>query len=97
MEFTQEQINELVEAQCKITAMQTANFCSLICDVNRGHLSIGDVIRKQFNVEGMIQKVQEEAKNPNVVTLKLVKGGTLSTEEKQKSIAKLTVVKRSSN
>lgn len=50
-ELTDEQKLQLIlETQAEITKGEVARMCAIIADKNRGFLSIGDLIRKHYNI-----------------------------------------------
>jgi len=48
--ITENELKELMFNQMMRTRNEVANFCANICDTNRGYLSLGDSIRKQFSI-----------------------------------------------
>lgn len=46
----EEQLKKILQQQAFVTAYEVATYCADICDHNRGQLSVGDMIRKQFNL-----------------------------------------------
>lgn len=50
IQYPLETVKDMIKTQYQLTTSQVATFCAELCDKNRGNLSIGDMIRKQFNI-----------------------------------------------
>jgi hypothetical protein len=46
-----ETIKKMLQQQSNITCFEIGTFCATICDMHRGHLSVGDMIREQLNLK----------------------------------------------
>ena len=61
--MTEDEIKSLMIQQAQVTSGEVATFCAELCDRNRGHLQVGDMIREQFGL-GVRKEVKPEVKKP---------------------------------
>jgi hypothetical protein len=57
-----ETVKAMMQTQYQLTATQVATFCADLCDSNRGNLSVGDMIRIQFNILPIIEREEPTPK-----------------------------------
>lgn len=53
MEITEEQLFTQMKHQAFATAKEVATVCIAICEANRGHLSVGDLIKQKLSLSGL--------------------------------------------
>jgi hypothetical protein len=62
--INEEKIRQMMFNQMQATMVEVANFCADMADANRGQLSLGDMIRKQFKLDVKPQSKVEFVTTP---------------------------------
>lgn len=51
--MTNDDLKLMMQNQANITCFEIATFCAEVCDLHRGHLSVGDMIRTHFKLKDL--------------------------------------------
>jgi hypothetical protein len=73
--MTNDELKLMLQQQSNITCFEIGTFCAAICDMHRGHLSVGDMIREQLHLSKLEKIIPKRDPNetptpvlePNVI------------------------------
>lgn len=63
IQTTKEELQAFLKEQSDITLVEIATYCANLCDVHRGHLQVGDMIRQHFGIENVVQHLEPVPEN----------------------------------
>jgi hypothetical protein len=62
VQATKEEFQSMLKQQSDITMNEIVNFCADLCDIHRGHLQVGEMIRQHFGIVKGVQHSEEPVK-----------------------------------